>query len=132
MFETSWEDFSGGVRLGKSNVSGWSMGITESTSSPPRPLTAKACQCFTPSKLRRFDNWYDRRFKPMAWQPTTRSSKKSWFATLLTINYRLAFDVAGKVTGDEKALTVKVTFTDYVSGKVLQEQRIFKPLRPRK
>jgi hypothetical protein len=65
------------------------------------------------------------------WHVEPQELKKSWFATLLTINYRLAFDVADKVTGDEKALTVKVTFTDYLTGKVLQEQRTFKPLHPK-
>ncbi len=65
------------------------------------------------------------------WHVEPQELKESWFATLLTINYRLPFDVADIVTGDEKALTVKVTFTDYVSGKVLQEQRTFKPLHPK-
>ncbi|GAH67953.1 unnamed protein product, partial [marine sediment metagenome] len=53
--------------------------------------------------------------------------KKLWFATLITINYRLTFDVADKITGDEEALTVKVTFTDYLTGKVFTEQKVIKP-----
>lgn len=65
------------------------------------------------------------------WHVEPPELKKSWFATLLTINYRLPFDVADIVTGDEKALTIKVAFTDYLTGKVLQEQRTFKPLHPK-
>jgi hypothetical protein len=61
------------------------------------------------------------------WHVTPSQLKKLWFATLITINYRLPFDVADKITGDEKALAVKVTFTDYPSGKVFEEQKIIKP-----
>jgi len=61
------------------------------------------------------------------WHVTPNQLKKLWFATLVVINYRLTFDVADKITGDEGSLVVKVTFTDYVSGKVFKEQRIIKP-----
>lgn len=62
-----------------------------------------------------------------AWHVTPADLKKLWCATLITINYRLLFDVAGIITGDEEELVVKVTFTDYISGKVLKEQKIIKP-----
>lgn len=61
------------------------------------------------------------------WHVEPEELKKLWFATLITINYRLTFDVADKVTGDEEALVVKVTFTDYLAGKVFKEQKIIKP-----
>ena len=61
------------------------------------------------------------------WHVTPGELKKLWFATLVTINYKLTFDVADKITGDEKALAVKVNFTDYPSGKVFKEQKIIKP-----
>jgi hypothetical protein len=61
------------------------------------------------------------------WHITPGELKKLWFATLITINYRLPFDVADKITGEEKELVVKVTFTDYPSGKVFKEQKIIKP-----
>lgn len=61
------------------------------------------------------------------WQVTPSELKKVWFATLITINYRLIFDVADKITGDEEALVVKVTFTDYITGKVFKEQKVIKP-----
>jgi hypothetical protein len=61
------------------------------------------------------------------WHVEPDELKKNWFATLITINYRLVFDVAGKITGDEEDLVVKVTFTDYLAGKVFKEQKIIKP-----
>jgi hypothetical protein len=61
------------------------------------------------------------------WHVTPSQLKKLWFATLITINYRLVFDIADKITGDEEALVVKVTFTDYLSGKVFKEQKIIHP-----
>jgi hypothetical protein len=62
-----------------------------------------------------------------AWHVTPDELKTLWYATLITINYRLSFDVAGIITGDEKELVVKVTFTDYPSGKVFKEQKIIRP-----
>jgi hypothetical protein len=61
------------------------------------------------------------------WHITPKELKTLWYATLITINYRLPFDVADKITGEEKELVVKVTFTDYPSGKVFKEQKIIKP-----
>ncbi len=62
-----------------------------------------------------------------SWHVTPAELKKLWCATFITINYRLPFDVTGLVTGKEKELVVKVTFTDYPSGKVFKEQKIIKP-----
>lgn len=62
------------------------------------------------------------------WHTSPGELKKLWFATFITINYRLTFDVADKVDKFEEPLTVKVTFTDYLSGKVLKEQKVIKPL----
>ena len=62
-----------------------------------------------------------------AWHVSPDQLKKMWYATLITINYRLPFDVTGKISGDEKEFVVKVTFTDYLSGKVFQEQKVIKP-----
>jgi hypothetical protein len=61
------------------------------------------------------------------WNVPPDQLKKLWCATLITINYRLPFDVSDKITGKEKELVVKVTFTDYPSGKVFQEQKIIRP-----
>ncbi len=61
------------------------------------------------------------------WNVEPGELKKLWFATLITINYRLTFDIANKVKSFDEPLTVKVTFTDYLSGKVFKEQKVIKP-----
>jgi len=61
------------------------------------------------------------------WHVKPGELKKLWFSTLITINYRLTFDIADKVKSFDEPLTVKVTFTDYLSGKVLKEQKVIKP-----
>ena len=53
--------------------------------------------------------------------------KKMWFATVMTENYRLVFDIAGIVKSFDQPYTVKMTFTDYVSGKVFTDQHVIKP-----
>lgn len=64
------------------------------------------------------------------WHVKSGELKKLWFATLITINYRLTFDIADKVKSFDEPLTVKVTFTDYLSGKVFKEQKVIKPQSP--
>lgn len=75
------------------------------------------------------------------WHVTPGELKKLWFDTLLAINYRLAFDLPAGIapdalTGDSglghplRDLTVKVTFTDYLTGRVLTEQKVIKPPGP--
>ncbi len=61
------------------------------------------------------------------WHVRPDELKKLWFDTVLTSNYRLAFDVNDIVKNFDKPLTVKVTFTDYLSGKVFEEQKVIKP-----
>ena len=61
------------------------------------------------------------------WHVKPGELKKLWFSTLITINYRLTFDIADKVKSFDEPLTVKVTFTDYLSGKVFKEQKVIKP-----
>ncbi len=61
------------------------------------------------------------------WHVEPGELKKLWFATLITTNYRLTFDIADKVKSFDEPLTVKVTFTDYLSGKVFKEQKVIKP-----
>ena len=64
------------------------------------------------------------------WNVEPDELKKLWFATLITINYRLTFDIADKVKSFDEPLTVKITFTDYLSGKVFKEQKVIKPQSP--
>lgn len=61
------------------------------------------------------------------WRIEPNELKKLWFATVLTINYRLTFDVADKIQDFEAPLTVKMTFTDYLTGRVYEEQKVIKP-----
>jgi len=61
------------------------------------------------------------------WHVEPNDLKKLWSAKFLTTSYRLMFDVANKVESFEEPLTVKVTFTDYLTGKVFKEQKVIKP-----
>jgi len=61
------------------------------------------------------------------WRVSRSELKKLWFATLIIINYRLTFDVADKIDKFDEPLTVKVTFTDYLSGRVFKEQKVIEP-----
>ncbi|MCP4263124.1 MAG: hypothetical protein GY774_37285 [Planctomycetes bacterium] len=53
--------------------------------------------------------------------------KNLWFASIVKVNYRLTFDITDKVTSFDEPLTVKVTFTDYLSGKVFKKQKVINP-----
>ena len=61
------------------------------------------------------------------WQVGPKELKKLWFASLVTINYRLTFDVSEKVKTFDNPLTVKVIFTDYLTGKVFSRQKVINP-----
>ena len=61
------------------------------------------------------------------WHVTPNMLKKLWFNSLLKTHYRLTFDVSDKVKSYEEPLTVTVTFTDYLTGKVFEEQKLIKP-----
>jgi hypothetical protein len=61
------------------------------------------------------------------WHVEPNELKKLWFDTVITSNYRLMFDVNDVVKNFDRPLTVKVTFTDYLSGKVFEEQKVIKP-----
>lgn len=61
------------------------------------------------------------------WQISPVKLKKSWAGTFMTGFYRLPHNVGYKLTGKEKQLTVKVKFTDYLTGKILNDQKTFEP-----
>jgi outer membrane murein-binding lipoprotein Lpp len=61
------------------------------------------------------------------WRVSPAELKKLWFATLITVNYRLSFNIAALVEKFDHSLTVKVKFTDYLSGKTFEEQKVIKP-----
>jgi len=60
------------------------------------------------------------------WHVGPEQLKKLWFATLMT-HYKLTFGVADKIDEIKEPLTIKVTFTDYLTGKVFKEQKVIKP-----
>ena len=61
------------------------------------------------------------------WRIEPDELKKRWFSTIVKTNYRLTFDIADILTGNEESLTVKAIFTDYLTGKVFNIQREIKP-----
>lgn len=62
------------------------------------------------------------------WPPVKPDElKKLWFDSMLKVNYRLTFDITDKVKSLDEPLTVKVTFTDYLSGKVFKKQKVINP-----
>ena len=62
------------------------------------------------------------------WQVKPKELKKLWFSAVMGTNYRLTFDVGEKAIDPTEPLTVKVAFTDYLTGKVFKEQYVIKPL----
>ena len=62
------------------------------------------------------------------WHLEPAELKKLWFTKFITTSYRLMLDVADKINEYEEPLTVNVTFTDYLTGKVFKEQKVIKPL----
>ncbi len=61
-----------------------------------------------------------------SWIVGPEELKKTWNDTLVA-NYRLSFDVSGKIDKFDEPLTLKITFTDYLTGKVFKEQKVLKP-----
>ena len=61
------------------------------------------------------------------WDLEPDELKKSWFKTLVAVNYRLAFDISDTVKSFDEQLTARITFTDYLSGKVFKAQRVIQP-----
>jgi len=61
------------------------------------------------------------------WHVGVEELKDMWFATMMSINYRLSFDLPAEAVGSDEPFVVKVKFTDYLSGKVFKEQKIIKP-----
>jgi len=61
------------------------------------------------------------------WDIEPDELKKFWFKTLIAVNYRLVFDIPDTVKSFDEQLTARITFTDYLSGKVFKNQRVIKP-----
>lgn len=59
------------------------------------------------------------------WTVEPDQLKTLWSATLMTNYYRLTFDAGDQLTSKEKDLTIRVRFTDTLTGKVLSNQYVF-------
>ena len=64
------------------------------------------------------------------WRVEPNELKTLWLSGMLSSSYRLSFDMAGIVDKLDKPLTVKVNFTDYLSGGTFTEQFIIRPPQP--
>jgi hypothetical protein len=61
------------------------------------------------------------------WQIAPRELHKLWFNALITASYRLIFAAPVTIETLARPLTVKVTFTDYLTGETFTAQRVIKP-----
>ncbi len=61
------------------------------------------------------------------WRIKPEELKRLWSSTVMTSYFRLTFDVSELLRDNEKELTVKVTFTDYITGNILRKQKVIKP-----
>ncbi len=61
------------------------------------------------------------------WDIEPEELKMLWAPTMMTNYYRLTFDVAELISDDQQELTVKVEFTDYITGKILRDQKVIEP-----
>jgi len=63
------------------------------------------------------------------WQIQPAELRKLWYASIVTSTYRLTFDVpAQDLTAlQAQPLTVRITFTDYLTGKIFHDQQVIEP-----
>jgi hypothetical protein len=64
------------------------------------------------------------------WTIEPNELKTKWYSSVMSSRYRFTFDVSGVVKDykpPKAGLTVKVNFTDYLSGRTFSEQKFIKP-----
>jgi hypothetical protein len=61
------------------------------------------------------------------WDVSPDELTRLWSSTIMTSYYRMTFDIANIDMTGRRELTVRVTFTDYLTGKVLREQTVIEP-----
>jgi hypothetical protein len=61
------------------------------------------------------------------WTVEQPALHKLWFSGVVTTGYRLLFDAPASVEPLAEPLTIKVTFTDYLSGEVFRDQAAIDP-----
>jgi hypothetical protein len=60
------------------------------------------------------------------WEITPEELKPMWEGMDIVNCYRLKFDVSKLFSRNKEELTVKVTFIDYITKEVFQEQKVIK------
>lgn len=63
------------------------------------------------------------------WQVDPNELHKLWFSTMLSASYRLTFDTPAALDTLAEPLTVKVAFTDYLTGETFRAQEAIDPKR---
>ncbi|MHC4265296.1 MAG: hypothetical protein ACYSUK_05105 [Planctomycetota bacterium] len=58
------------------------------------------------------------------WQIPPDQLQQLWFTSIASTNYRLTFDLDEPIDNYDQPLTVKVTFTDHLTGKIFQQQKV--------
>ncbi len=61
------------------------------------------------------------------WQVPPAELQKLWFDTLVSASYRLTFDAPVTAEAMAQLLTVKVTFSDYLTGEIFTAQQVIEP-----
>jgi len=61
------------------------------------------------------------------WQVEPEELRRTWYDTLVSASYRLTFDTPEGLDVLAEPLTVKVTFTDYITGEIFRQQRTLDP-----
>lgn len=61
------------------------------------------------------------------WDIDSQQLKKLWYSSMLSTNYRFDYNIAEKITNEPPTLTVKVKFTDILTGKILEAQKLITP-----
>jgi len=60
------------------------------------------------------------------WNIAPKELKDLWMGMVMTNYYRLSFRIPELLDGNRKDLTIKVKFTDYLTGKVFRKQKVVK------
>jgi len=61
------------------------------------------------------------------WQVEQDDLRQTWYDTLVSASYRLTFDAPEGLDVLAEPLTIKVTFTDYLTGEIFRQQQTLDP-----
>jgi hypothetical protein len=60
------------------------------------------------------------------WNVEAKDLKQMWMGMMLTDYYRLSYEIPSMLNDEQKELTIRVKFTDYLTGRVFSEQKVVK------